>query len=188
HVSVQADILRAGGRLESGRGFADPELRCLAALAARIIFGRAERSALKAVTDRVGRKLRLLRHGVVTKVFRPALRAVAEASGVAVVPPGRFVVGGAIENFETNVGMLKSNADKLNKVFRLDPDRQSSLVERPVIHIADTDAGHAQPMLVCIERTDCFAKSLAHSIATVRPHGDIDANLLVARIKSDRVV
>src|SRR5262245_27467378 len=49
-------------------------------------------------------------------IFGNALRPVAEAEGVAVVPPGARAVGRAEEDFAADVGMLQSDPDQLHQV------------------------------------------------------------------------
>ena len=47
-----------------------------------------------------------------------------------------------------------------------------------VADIADAQAGHAQAVLVGIERAERFAERLAHAVAAVRAHRHVDADAL----------
>src|SRR5947207_1579852 len=84
--------------------------------------------------------------------------------------------------------MLKPDANELRQVLGFDPDRQPPLVERFVIDIADTDAGHAQPVLFRIERAERLAERLAHAVAAIRAYSDINPDLPGARIETDRMI
>src|SRR5262245_1350921 len=148
----------------------------------------AERAALVEVADRVRLQLGLLGKRVLAKILAAAGRAVAEIVGAVVVPPGAFVVGGAIKHLEMDVGMFEPDAAELREVFRLEPDRQTAVIERHLAEIADADAGHLQAVLVGIERAHRLAEHLADAIAAVRPRGDIRADAVVPRIETDRMV
>ena len=54
--------------------------------------------------------------------------------------------------------------------------------------VADADAGHAQAVLIGIERADRFAKRFADAVARIRPHRLVGADLALPRIEADRVV
>src|SRR5690242_13069265 len=87
-----------------------------------------------------------------------------------------------------NVGVFEPDPDELDKIGGMYPDRHAAFVDRPVVNISDPDAGDAKPVLVGIERAECFAESLAEAIAGIRPHGDVDTDLLAAGIETHRVV
>src|SRR5207253_4930609 len=93
-----------------------------------------ERAALVEIADRVGLQLGLLRHRMLAMVLAAAGRAVAELIGAMVVPPGAFVVRGAVEDLEMDVGMLQPDAAELHEILRLEPDRQPAVIER---HLAE---------------------------------------------------
>src|SRR4029453_1287099 len=148
----------------------------------------AERAALVEVADRVRFELGLLGHRVFAEIFSAAGRSITEFVGAVVVPPGALVVGGAVEDLEMDTGMIEPDAAELHQIFRLQPDRQAAMVERHLAEIADPDAGHAEPMLVGIERADRFAEHLADAIAAVGARGDVGADPVMARIEADRMV
>ena len=79
------------------------------------------------------------------------LGAGAEPLRGAVVPPARGIVGRAVEHLIMNVGMLEPDAHQLRQIFRLNPDRQTPLVDRRIGDIADAQTGDAQAVLVGIE-------------------------------------
>src|SRR5436190_12664069 len=153
-----------------------------------IEFHAAEPAALVEIADRIGLQLGLLRHRVLAEFFGPAGRAIAEIVGAVVVPPGTFIVGGAIKHLEMDAGMFEPDAAELHEVIRLEPDRKPAVIERHVAEIADADAGHLQAVLVGIERAERFAKHLADTVAAVGPRGDVGSDAVMAWIEADRVV
>src|SRR5205085_8458788 len=144
----------------------------------------AEGAALEEIADRVGLQLGLLGQRVLQIVLGAACRPVAVVVSPVVVPPGALVPGGAVEDLEAQVRVLEADADQLDEVFRLHPDRQPALVERLVAEVADPQAQYAQPVLVGVERAQRLAEGLADAIAGVWPHGDIDADVVVARVEA----
>jgi hypothetical protein len=108
--------------------------------------------------------------------------------GAAVVPPCALVVGGAVEDLEAQVGVLQADAHQLGQVLRRYPDRQTALVERLVADVADPEAEHAQAVLVGIERAQRLAERLAHAIAGVGAHGDVDADVVKAGVEADGMI
>ncbi len=84
--------------------------------------------------------------------------------------------------------MLETDANKLREIFRFDPDRQSPLVERTVIYVADAYARHAQSVLIGIERTDRLPESLADPIATVGTDSYVDPNFSLTRVEAHGVI
>src|SRR5205085_5410070 len=112
----------------------------------------AERAALVEITDRIGLQLGLLGHGVLTEIFAAAGWTIAEIVGAVVVPPGALIVRGAVENLEMDVGMLEPDAAELHEIFRFEPDRQPTVIERHLAEIADAQARHLQAVLVGIKR------------------------------------
>ncbi len=148
----------------------------------------AERAALVEIADGVGRQLRLLGKGVLAEILSPAGRAIAEIVGAVIVPPRALVVRGAVEDLEMDIGMIKPDPAQLHQVFRLQPDRQPSMIERLVAEIADPKARHAKPVLVGIERAERLAECLADAIAAVGPRRHIGADAVMPRIEADRVV
>src|SRR5688572_24150336 len=148
-------------------------------------FLRGEVAALIVVADRVGGKLRLPFQRSRDHGFGIAARLVAVAVGGAVVPPAARVAGGAVEDLVADVGMLEPDADQLQQVVRLQPDRGQAQVGRLVADIADAQAQHLEPELVGIERAERFTERLADTVARVRQRGDINADALVARIEPD---
>src|SRR6478735_10626631 len=124
-------------------------------------------------------------HALSPKILGAASRAVSEPPGIAVVPPTSRVVGRPVEDLEMDIGMLKPDANELDEVFRADPDRQPSFIERLVVDIADADACHAQCVLVSIQGTERLAECLAHAIPAIGPHRHIDTDLLVSTIESN---
>ena len=84
--------------------------------------------------------------------------------------------------------MVEPDPEELHEVARRDPDRQATHVERPRADIADAQAGHADPVLVGIERAQCLAEHLADAVAAVGTHGQVGADALLARIEADRMV
>ena len=99
-------------------------------LAAGVVFVAAIRAALVAVADRVRVKLGLRSHSLIAVVVCAALRVVAEAAGIAVVPPAVRIVGPAVEDLKADVSVLEPDADELHEVLGLEPDRKPPLVER----------------------------------------------------------
>src|SRR2546422_1462599 len=79
----------------------------------------AERTALVVIADRIRLQLGLLGHRVLAEIFATAGRPVAEFVGAVVVPPGTLVIGGAVEDFEVNVGMIEPDAAELHQILRL---------------------------------------------------------------------
>ena len=125
---------------------------------------------------------------MLAEILAAAGRTIAELVGAVIVPPGALVVGGAVEDLEMDVGMLEPDAAQLHQIFRLQPDRQPAVIERHVAEIADPQAGHAEPVLVGIERADRLAEHLADAVAAVRPRRDVGADPVMARIEADRMV
>src|SRR2546423_4952189 len=160
-----------------------PYLACVA-----IEFQAAEGATLEEVADRIGAELGLLGPGMLEVVLGAPGRPIAVIVGLVVVPPGALVPGGAVEDLETQIRMLEADTDQLGKVLGTDPDRQPALVERPVTDVADAEAEHPQPMLVGVERPQRLAEGLADAIARIRPHGDVDADVVVTRVEADRMV
>src|SRR6266852_5431722 len=121
-------------------------------------------SALIPFADRIGRQLEVggQRRGAV--ILGAALRPVAEAKGRAVVPPPARIVRDAVENLVADVRVLEPDADELNEVLRLQPDRQPALVRRRVADVADAQAGDAQAVLEGIERGERLAERLAGAV------------------------
>src|SRR4029077_16555461 len=113
---------------------------------------------------------------------------VAVAEGGLVVPPTARVVGAAEEDLVAQIRVLKADADELHQVLRAAPDGEPALVHRRVGEIADADAGHAQAVLIGIERADRLAESFADAIARIRAHRLVGADLALARIKTDRMI
>jgi hypothetical protein len=68
-------------------------------------------------------------------VLAAALRTVAVTKGCRIVPPAARIVGGAEEDLVADVGMLQPDADELEQILRLGPDRQPALVDRRVAEI-----------------------------------------------------
>src|ERR1700731_1415700 len=132
----------------------------------------AKRAALVEIADRIGRQLGLLGKSVLAKILGAAGRAIAEVVGAMVVPPCSLVIGRAIENLEMDIGMVEPDPAQLYQILRLQPDRETTMIERLVAEIADPDARHFQSVLVGIERTDCFAEPLADAIAAVGARRD----------------
>src|SRR5262249_60526979 len=106
-----------------------------------VVFVAAEGPALVPVTDRVVRQLGLGGERGIAKVFRSKLRPIAVAVGRAIVPPGPFVFGGAIENLVADVRVFETDAHQLREVFRPQPDSKPAPVNRRVGDIADAQAG-----------------------------------------------
>ena len=84
--------------------------------------------------------------------------------------------------------MLEADADELHQVLRRDPDRKPAPVGRDVADIADAQTGHAQPVLVGIERRERLAERLAGAIAGIRPHRIVDPDATLPRIEADDMV
>src|ERR1700755_1686220 len=102
----------------------------------------AEPATLVEIADRVRLQLRLLGHRVLAEIFGLAGRPIAEVIGAMIVPPAALIVRRAIEDLEMNIGMVEPDAAELHEVFRLQPDRQPSVIERHFAEIADPEAGH----------------------------------------------
>ena len=153
-----------------------------------VIFVAAKRPALIAVADRIGRQRGLRGHRLVQEIAGLALRVVAVAAGIAVVPPTVGIVGDAVEDLVADMGVLQPDADKRHQVLGLEPNRQPPPVGRRVADIADPQTGDAYPVLLGIERAERFAERLADAVAAVRAHRHIDADALVARIEADGVI
>src|SRR5580704_242936 len=96
-------------------------------------------------------------------------------------------MGRAIKNFEMDVGVIEPDPTELHQVFRLEPDRQPSMIERLVAEIADPNAGDLHAVLVGIERADRFAESLADAVAAVGPRSHVGADPVMPGIEADRV-
>src|SRR5581483_3254988 len=177
-------------RWRSARRRCDPRLPPAAPLAAPIgvVLVAAKRTALEAIADRIRRQFGLCRKRLGAEILGAPLRAVAEAAGIGIVPPGRLVVGAAVEDLEADVGMLEPNAQELNQVLRLEPDRQPAFVDGSVADIADAQAGDAEAVFVGIIGAERLTEGLADTIAAVRTHRDVDADFLVAWIEADGVV
>ena len=92
-----------------------------------------------------------------------------QAEGRLVVPPAPYVGGRTVDHLVVQLGMFEADADELNQVLGLDPDRQAALVNRPVVDVADADRQHPQTELVGIERAERLAEHLAYGIARIRP-------------------
>ena len=84
--------------------------------------------------------------------------------------------------------MFEADAEQLHKIWRTEPDRKPALVQWPVAQVADPQAQHAQSVLVGIQRAQRLAKRLAQTIARIRPHRQLGADTLDARIEADGVV
>src|ERR1700724_2396564 len=84
----------------------------------------AERAALVKIADGIGRQFCLLGKRVFAKILSPAGRAIAEVVGAVIVPPGALVVGGAVEDFKMDVGVIEPDPAQLHEIFKLQPDRQ----------------------------------------------------------------
>src|SRR4029077_9892248 len=166
---------------------------CAEALARRgiktaVVFVAAKRAALVPVADPIGRQffLRLERGG--GEIFGATGRAIAVAEGRLIVPPAARVIGAAEEDLVAQIRVLEADADELHQVLRADPDGEPALVDRRVGEIADADAGHAQAVLIGIERAERLAEGFADAVARIRAHRLVGADLALARIKTDRMV
>src|SRR5713226_4477760 len=84
--------------------------------------------ALIPFADRIARQLKVGGERLGAVVLGAALRPVAEAKGRAVIPPPTRIVRDAVENLVVDVRVLEPDADELDEVLRLQPDRQSTLV------------------------------------------------------------
>src|SRR5262249_57710015 len=87
-------------------------------------FIAAKRPALIPVAERIGRKLGVGRERRGAVLLGARLRPVAEAEGSGVVPPAARIVGGAVEDFLADVGVLEADADELREVLRRGPNRE----------------------------------------------------------------
>ena len=83
--------------------------------------------------------------------------------------------------------MIESDADELGEVAVARPDAQAPLVYRLRKGVADADGHHLEPVLVRVEGTDRLTECLAHAVAAVRAHRDVDPDGLAARIEADGV-
>src|SRR5215470_129561 len=128
---------------------------------AAVEFVAAKGAALVPFADRIGWERGIGLERFVAVVLGAALRPIAEAKGLRIVPEGARIVRRAVEDLADDIGMLEPDADQLQEIFRLEPDRQSPLVSGPIGDVADADRGRAQAMLVGIERRERLAEGLA---------------------------
>src|SRR6516162_1020906 len=84
--------------------------------------------------------------------------------------------------------MFEADPHELGVVARADPDRQPALVDGLRSEIADAGAQKTDPVLVGIEAGKRLGERLADAIAAVRARHHAIVDLLVARIKTDRMV
>src|SRR3974377_502112 len=84
--------------------------------------------------------------------------------------------------------MFEADAHELGVVARTDPNRQPALVDRLRSEIADAGAQKTDPVLVGIEAGKRLGEGLADAVAAVRARHNPVVDLLVARIKTNRMV
>ena len=113
------------------------------------------------------RHRRLLGEDLGGIVLAAVLGLVAEPLGVAVVVPGRAIVRHAVDDLEAQIGMLDADGHELAEIARGDPDREPALVDGALVHVADADAEHAQPVLVGVEAAQRLAEYLGHAVAAI---------------------
>src|SRR5262245_11600719 len=121
-------------------------------------------------------------------VLGATLRPITEAKGLRIVPEGARIFGRAVEDLADDVRMLEPDPDQLHEIFRLEPDRQSPLIGRPVADVANADRGRAQSMLVGVKRGERLAKCFAYAIARIRPQRRIGHAAASPRIEADGVI
>src|SRR4051794_24221156 len=97
-------------------------------------------------------------------------------------------MGSAIENLEMDVGMLEPDPAELHEVFRLEPDREPTVIQRLFAEIADPNARHLEPVLVGVERAYCLAEHLADAVAAVRPRRHLGAYAVITRVETNCMV
>src|SRR5690606_14177776 len=73
-------------------------------------------------------------------------------------------------------------------ILGLQPDREPAKIDRLVVYVADPDAGHAEPVLVRVDRPERFAEGLADPVAAVGTHFPVGIEPPVAPVVPDRVV
>ena len=83
--------------------------------------------------------------------------------------------------------MIESDTDELGEVAVARPDAQAPLVDGLGEGVADAHRHHLEPVLVGVERPNRLAECLAHPVAAVRAHRDVDPDGLAARIETDRM-
>src|SRR5216684_4446231 len=144
--------------------------------------------ALIPFADRVARQLKVGGERLGAVVLGAALRPVAEAKGRAVVPPPARIVGDTVENLVVDVRVLEPDADELDEVLGLQPDRQPALVRRRVGDVADAQAADAQAVLEGVERGERLAERLAGAVTGVGPDRRLDPDPPLPGIEADRMI
>src|SRR5207247_224315 len=130
-------------------------------------FVAAIRPALVPFADPIGGQLRFGGKRLGAMVFGATLRPITETKRRAIVPPAARVVGHSIKDFITDVRVFEADADQLHQVLRREPDREPAPVGGYVAHIADANAGDAQPMLERIERAQRLPECLPVAFAGI---------------------
>src|ERR1700742_2740517 len=84
--------------------------------------------------------------------------------------------------------MFEPDARELCVVARADPDREAAFVDRLLPEIADPRTEDTDTVLVGVEAGERLAEGLADAVAAVgaRHHAMVD--LLLTRVKADRMV
>src|SRR5215813_12901414 len=84
---------------------------------AALEFIAAKGSALVPLADRIGRQRGIGLEGFVAVVLGAALRPIAKAKGLRIIPEGARIVGRAVEDLADDIRMLEPDADQLHEIF-----------------------------------------------------------------------
>src|SRR4029078_9172333 len=85
-------------------------------------------------------------------------RSIPEPLRVRVVVERARVPRDAVDDLEAHVRVLDPDRDELREVARAHPDRETPLVLRERVHVADAHAEHAQTVLVGVEAPERLAE------------------------------
>src|SRR5207245_11294875 len=111
-----------------------------------------------------------------------------EPRGIGIVVPAARVARDAVDDLETDAGVIDADSHELRQVARAEPDGESALVDRRRIDVADADHEHLHAVFVGVEAADRLAEDLGHAVAAVGLWIDAVVDRLVAPVEADRVV
>src|SRR5258708_968464 len=152
----------------------------------RDLFNMHEGSALVHLRARIARSFPRQHFGGMGLGI--VLRPVAEPNGVGIVVPAARVARDAVDDLETDAGMIDADRDELRQVARAEPDGEPALVDRRRVAVADADHEHLYAVLVGVETAERLADHFRHAVAAVRLRVDAMVDRLVAPVEADRVV
>src|SRR6187399_1121689 len=131
---------------------------------------------------------RLARLGRGAKLLRAVLRPKAEVRRRGVVPPGRRVVGDAVDDAAADDRRGEAGDDEALEVVVAEPGGEHAAVLRFGERRADAQAHRLDAVAVEVEAGDVLAERLAEAVVAVGPHRRGRVDDLVLPVEAGDVV